>query len=137
MAELTFGGLFTPEGGNLGAIVINPAIPHAQDGFDIQWADANIDLSNAAGAYKDTVWITDDRNNDSDGNPVVVWVQEVDLAGLAAGQSEGRVVSVPVGAIASGKYTFHVYIDSQDDVPESDLTDSSNYSYNAGLDLNN
>ncbi|MEH2419991.1 MAG: CARDB domain-containing protein [Nostoc sp.] len=137
MAELTFGGLFTPEGGNLGAIVINPAIPHAQDGFDIEWADANLDQQNAAGAYKDTVWITDDHNTDEDGNSVVVWVQEIDLPGLAPGQSESRVVSVPASAIAPAKYTFHVYIDSHNDVPELDVTDSNNYSFNAGIDVNN
>jgi hypothetical protein len=136
MAELTFGGLFTPEGGNLGAIVINPVFPHAQDGFDIEWADANIDPRSAAGPYQDTVWITNDHNNDSDGNPIVVWVQELDLPGLAAGHSESHIVSVPASAIAPGKYTFHVYIDSQDDIPELDLTDSNNYSYNAGIDVN-
>jgi len=137
MAELTFGPLLTPEGGNLGAIVINPAIPHTQDGFDIEWADINLDQQDAAGAYKDTVWITDDRNNDGNGNPVVVWVQELDLPGLAPGQTDSRVVSVPASATAPGKYTFHVYIDSQNDVPELDVTDSNNYSYNAGIDVNN
>lgn len=137
MAELTFGTLSTPEGNNLGSISISPAIPHTQQGFDIQWADANIDLLGAAGSYKDTIWITDDRNNDANGNPVIVWVQEIELFGLAPGQSEGRVVSIPPAAIRPGKYTFHVYIDSKNDIPEFDLTDTSNYSFNAGIDVSN
>lgn len=137
MAELTFGPLLNPQGGNLGSIATYPAIPHAQSGFDIQWTDANVDWTSPTGSYTDTVWITDDNHTDSQGNPVVVWVQTMDLPGLAPQESVGRVVSVPAWAIGSGKYTIHVYIDSQSQVPEWDITDASNYTFYSGIDISN
>lgn len=135
MAELTFASLSAPDGGNFGAIAVSPSIPHAQDGFEISWADANIDPFNLAGAYQDTVWITNDNQHDSQGQPVVVWLQVIDLPDLAPQQSDSRVVSVPAGAVASGRHTIHVYIDSSFRVPEEDFTDSSNYSFNS-IDIN-
>ena len=131
MAELTFGPLLLPEG-DIGPVAINPPIPHAQDGFDIQWADANIDNTNWVGAYKDSVWITDDNRTDSQGNHIVVWSQVVDLPGLGPGQSQGRAVSVISGAIPPGRYTMHVWINSQY-VPE--LYYGNNYSFNANIDV--
>jgi hypothetical protein len=131
MAELTFGPLLNSEGGNLGPITTYPSIPSAQSGFQIQWADANVDWSSGAGPYTDTVWITDDNRKDAQGNPLLLWVQAINLPGLAPQQSESRTISVPAGSIPASRCTIHVYIDSQGQVPEWDFTDASNYTYNS------
>lgn len=126
LPDLIFGTFITPEGGQLPGISYNPPIPHAQEGFQIQWVDFNWTLT-PIGAYNDLVWITDDRNNN-----VVVWSQEISLAGLGPWESASRVVEVPPGTIAPGKYTLHVRINSRY-LPELDFF--YNETSNGGIDV--
>lgn len=124
--ELTFGSSSFPEGGLVTVITINTAFPKVQEGFNIQWSDA--DLSSVPmGPYKDQVWITDDKNNNA-----VVWSQEINLPGLGAQQNDARVVTVPPMAIAPGTYTVHVRINSEN-LPELDF--NNNEASNDHIDI--
>ena len=131
LPDLTFGPLLLPGGGNVGPIALNPSIPHAGQGFAIQWADLNLSAV-AAGAYSDLVWITDDRNNN-----VTVWSSEKAVAGLAPGQSTGLIVNVPPNAIAPGTYTFHVYINAAwvGGPSVAELNPFNNYSFNGNISV--
>ena len=129
--DITFGFLLTPEGGNTGPIVLNPAIPHASAGFSIQWADLNFSTV-AAGAYTDVVYITDDNNSN-----VQVWNHTVSVSGLGAGLSIAHVVNVPPNAIAPGTYTFHVHLNAwwppNPSVFESNVL--NNYTFNGNISV--